>query len=688
MFRMKKSKESKTVLKVLCLEDDFKDAELANEMLVDADYKVSMDIATGEKEYVDFLKGKSYDIILADNSLPSFDAVAALKVAITLKPEIPFICVSGTIGEENAVELLNKGASDYVIKGRMNRFAFAVHRALKGVKIEKERKQVEAELELENNALIKLNQFAIELSNLASGDNLESLIVKRVKEMTCAEVAIFSDYNYENRTTTTKHIEMESGLLEKVVNLLGKQIIDIHSVLSEEDYRLITAELVGVRKTLYEASFGAIPRSVGATIQALLKVDRIIGLAYVIEGKLYGTSLLLMGKGQPDPPKKILVNFIHLAALSVRRKKAEESKVISNLKYKELTESISDVFFALDKTLKYTYWNKASEALTGISAENAIGKSLKDIFPDNKSRKQVEDLCLKVIESEKPQYETITYPNNDNIIHEIGVYPNIEGVSVFIKDITERKKVEEGLMRKMAEITTLNKELEIFAHANKELEQFAFIASHNLQEPLRTISNFVQIMNEDYSEQLDNKAQQYLNVINDASHRMMIQLNSLLDFSRLGRNLKLTKVDCRHSIDNVIADLKSIIATSNASIEVGKMPVLNVYENEFNQLFQNFILNAIKFHRKDISPKILISSEKQNDLWKFSISDNGIGIEPENFDKMFVMFQRLHSDSEYQGSGIGLAFCNKIVQLHKGEIWVESTIGQGTTFNFTIPNLT
>ena len=256
--------------------------------------------------------------------------------------------------------------------------------------------------------------------------------------------------------------------------------------------------------------------------------------------------------------------------------------------------------------------------------------------------------------------------------------------AIVTNDITESKKAEEQLKNRISEITAINKELELFAHANEELEQFAFIASHNLQEPLRTISNFVHIMSEDYSEQLDNKAQQYLNIINDASKRMLIQLNSLLDYSRLGRNLKLTKVDCSHSIDNVIADLKSIIATSNASIEVGEMPELNVYENEFHQLFQNLILNAIKFHRKDISPEILITSEKQNDLWKFSVIDNGIGIKPENIDKMFVMFQRLNSDSEYPGSGIGLAFCKKIVHLHKGEIWVESTIGKGTTFNFTI----
>jgi DNA-binding NtrC family response regulator len=168
---MKKMAESNFLLNVLCLEDDLKDAELLSEMLIDADYHVSMDIAVGEKEYVDFLKATNYDIIFADNSLPSFDALGALKMTLKLKPNIPFICVSGTIGEEKAVELLKQGAKDYVIKDNLGRLPFAVQRALKEVEIEKERKHAETELELENNALIKLNQFAVELSNLPTGQS-------------------------------------------------------------------------------------------------------------------------------------------------------------------------------------------------------------------------------------------------------------------------------------------------------------------------------------------------------------------------------------------------------------------------------------------------------------------------------------------------------------------------------------
>jgi light-regulated signal transduction histidine kinase (bacteriophytochrome) len=224
--------------------------------------------------------------------------------------------------------------------------------------------------------------------------------------------------------------------------------------------------------------------------------------------------------------------------------------------------------------------------------------------------------------------------------------------------------------------------------ANNELKQFAYIASHELQEPLRTISNYMQVFEEDYCARLDENALKYLHQVKNSTRRMSILITSLLEFSRLGINKELTYVDCNQLIDEVISDLDIKIKTSNAIIEVKEMPKLNLYETEIHQLFQNLILNAIKFQEKGAQPKIQIRSEKINEKWKFSISDNGIGIPGEHFNRVFDIFQRLHNNEEnYIGSGIGLAYCKKIVQMHHGEIWVESNKEQGVTFHFTIPKL-
>src|SRR5882762_5740643 len=246
----------------------------------------------------------------------------------------------------------------------------------------------------------------------------------------------------------------------------------------------------------------------------------------------------------------------------------------------------------------------------------------------------------------------------------------------------EKRAAELGIAN--TELAFQNEEKEKLAAeliiANKVLKQFAYVASHDLQEPLRTVSNYMQVFKEDYSERLDETARQYLHSVNSATKRMSMVIESLLDFSRLGHTAKLAYVDCAKLIDDVIVDLDSAIKNSNAIIEVTEMPKLNVYETEIRQVFQNLITNAIKFHRPGTQPKVKVSAERVKEEWRFSVKDTGIGIAPVHYERVFDIFQRLHTSAEYEGNGIGLANCKKIIQLHKGEIWLESSLGQGTTF--------
>jgi len=223
---------------------------------------------------------------------------------------------------------------------------------------------------------------------------------------------------------------------------------------------------------------------------------------------------------------------------------------------------------------------------------------------------------------------------------------------------------------------------------NKELEQFAYIASHDLQQPLRTVANYVKLFEENYLPLLDDDAHKYLRSANNAINRMNLLIKSLMTFSQLGTNKVLAFVDCKKVVDDVVADLETLIKSSNAIIEVSDMPELNIYETEMHQLFQNLVTNAIKFQKPGSQPIIKISSEELNGKWQFAVSDNGIGIDPIYFEKVFDIFKRLHNKKEYEGSGIGLANCKKIVQLHQGDIWLESEPGKGTKFYFTISNLT
>ena len=227
-----------------------------------------------------------------------------------------------------------------------------------------------------------------------------------------------------------------------------------------------------------------------------------------------------------------------------------------------------------------------------------------------------------------------------------------------------------------------NKDLQV---ANKELEQFAYVASHDLQEPLRTISIFVGLIEEKYSGKTDEDTELYLKQIVNAASKMQNLIKDLLDFSQIGRNISFAATDCNNILKEVIANLGATIKESKAKITSTVLPVVIGNEIELRQLFQNLISNAIKFHKKNSNPEIEITFVEKETEYLFAFKDNGIGLEEQYKDRIFIIFQRLHTSTEYAGTGIGLATCKKIVALHNGKIWMESKLGHGSIFYFTIP---
>lgn len=221
--------------------------------------------------------------------------------------------------------------------------------------------------------------------------------------------------------------------------------------------------------------------------------------------------------------------------------------------------------------------------------------------------------------------------------------------------------------------------------SNRELEQFAYVASHDLQEPLRMVSSFLQLLEKKYKVQLDDTAKQYIHFAVDGSERMKVLINDLLKFSRVGTAAdEHVKVDCNEVVANLIKVYEQKISETETEINVSSLPVITANKTQVEQLFQNLIGNALKYQGKQ-KPKITIDCVEEDTKWKFCVRDNGIGIEPKFFEKVFVIFQRLHGKNEYGGTGIGLAICKKIVERHGGKIWIESQPGNGACFYFTFP---
>lgn len=263
---------------------------------------------------------------------------------------------------------------------------------------------------------------------------------------------------------------------------------------------------------------------------------------------------------------------------------------------------------------------------------------------------------------------------------EIGLNPieTDEGLMVLsaIVDITERKRGEEEIKRVAAEL----------ARSNAELQQFAYVASHDLQEPMRAVAGCVQLLQQRYAGQLDSGADEIVKHIVDAAVRMQTMINDLLALSRQSTQPGAIETsDSAQALDTALKNLEVAIRESNAAIHIGTLPVLRANPTQMVQLFQNLLANAIKF-RGEQPLVIHIGAEHEGNEWHFRVSDNGIGMDPKYRDRIFGIFQRLHAARKYPGTGIGLAICKKIIERHNGRIWVETEPGKGSTFHFTLPN--
>jgi light-regulated signal transduction histidine kinase (bacteriophytochrome) len=244
-------------------------------------------------------------------------------------------------------------------------------------------------------------------------------------------------------------------------------------------------------------------------------------------------------------------------------------------------------------------------------------------------------------------------------------------------EIAERRRAQEAVQETARELE----------RSNRDLEQFAYVASHDLQEPLRAVGGYVKLLQRRFPEQLDDKAAEYILGAADGAARMERLIADLLAFSRVGsRGGRFVATELNGLLADALFNLKASIKAAHAAVTHSPLPTLTVDPTQFVQLFQNLIGNALKF-RGPHAPQIHVAARRQDDRWVFSVQDNGIGIDPRYFDRIFHIFQRLHTRKHYPGTGIGLAICKKIVERHGGAIWVESQPGQGATFSFSLPDV-
>ncbi|MBK0403462.1 PAS domain S-box protein [Adhaeribacter sp. BT258] len=379
---------------------------------------------------------------------------------------------------------------------------------------------------------------------------------------------------------------------------------------------------------------------------------------------------------------ELVIGFSKVTRDLTEKKLAEENLRRSEDRYHKMIAEIQDyAILLMDVNGKIENWNKGAEKIKGYKASEIVGRHFSTFYtPDDQATQKPQRLLEKAIKNGRAQDEgwrvrkngshfwanvTITTLHNDD--------GEITGFSKVTRDLTELKK---------AQATLLN--MQRIEARNDELEQLTYITSHDLQEPLRNISSFIDVFREDYSQKLDDTGTEMLQFIKAATARMSDLINGLLDYGRLGRNSEATEINTQQVVQEICADLNTLIRETGAEIVTQPLPVIVGFRTELRLLLQNLISNAIKFRKPDVKPQVRISAELVQDKWKFAIKDNGIGIESQYLDRIFLIFQRLHTRSQYEGSGIGLAHCKRIAALHHGDLWVTSEPGVGSTFYFTI----
>lgn len=365
------------------------------------------------------------------------------------------------------------------------------------------------------------------------------------------------------------------------------------------------------------------------------------------------------------------------------RYRKEEALQESEQRYQNVIKTAPLALVVWDIDCKVVDWNRQAENMFGWLREEIIGGNFFEFLIPESERPAVEVIKDALLKGELINHginENLTKSGNkilcewnNSIFH--NSKDQVVGVISLGLDITERVRQEKKL-----EGYTVALE-----RSNKELEQFAYVASHDLQEPLRMVASYTQLLAKRYEGKLDSDADEFIAYAVDGATRMQVLINDLLAYSRVGTRSKGFKtVSCNDILKNTLTDMQNIIEENDAKVTNDPLPSVVADDTQISQLFLNLIGNAIKF-KNNHQPRVHISAEKNEKEWIFSFQDNGIGIEKEYADRIFIIFQRLQSKSEYPGTGIGLAICKKIVECHGGRIWMDSVPGKGSTFHFTIP---
>ncbi len=665
-----------TPLRVLIVEDSEDDTILAVRELQGSGYDPTFVRVETADAFSTALQQQDWDAIICDYALPQFSAPEALSLLQESALDLPFVIVSGVIGEETAVAAMKAGAHDYIMKDNLSRLVPAIERELREAEVRRQHRQAQAALRESEQRY----QVLVE----TMGDGLIS--VDRSGALVYVNDAFCRMLGYPRN------------------ELVGKPLVKLCDDANKAILQAQLAELLNKgRQVEYELYYTAQSgRQMPVLSTAMSLCDA--------EGEITGSFAVIKDITERKEAQR---RSAHLNSL-LRAISCIHQLILKQPDPQGLLRGACECIL---RTRDYLWaWMMLREEQGGVVAayQSGVGESfaafceaceqeplpyclqtaLRD--PQTQVIEEVAAACGDCpLVSITPASTRIVTP----LVHEGRFYgllavATTDGMAsaeeqALLSDVAgdiafALRTIEMDKKRQQAE-TRLRETTAELARSNVELEEFAYIASHDLKEPLRIVATATQLLARQYQDQLDEDADELITAAVDGAKRMERLISDLLAYSQAGRADKdLEEVDCGLVVDEVCRSLAATIDEAGAQVTRDELPTVTANAAQMNQLFQNLIGNAIKF-RADTPLRVHISATRKDDYWVFAVADNGMGIDPEYQDRIFTLFQRLDKQAGESGTGAGLAICKKIVERYGGEIWVESAPGEGATFYFALP---
>jgi len=635
-------------LRIVMLEDRPEDAVLIQEELRKGGLEFSFTRVDTRDRFVQQLQRPPPDLILSDHGLPSFDGLSALKLARERCPDVPFVFVTGALGEEFAIRTFELGATDYVLKHRLPELVPTVRRALR---VAEEARR---------------NRFRDE--DLHRNEELFRMLMDGVQDY-----AIYLLDTDGRITTWNAGAERIEGYT--AAEAIGRPL-DI----------VLTAE---------EAAQGKMQRELEIAAREGRFEDE--GWRVRKDGRRYWANVVLSALRDEAGA---LQGFVKVSRDITERKRSVEALRKSEERTRSILETALDAIVVMDTNGVVHEWNPAAERMFGYTRAQAVGQPLAElIVPPYLRDLHRSGLARYLVSGEGPmlnqRIETMAVrANGSEFPVEVAItVSKSNGGSMFtgyISDITERKRAAEQIQQLNTELEQrVQKRTQQLESANKELEAFSYSVSHDLRAPLRHINGFVEILQSMAGEKLDAESRGYLDTIAESARQMGKLIDDLLAFSRMGRTeLRRVPVKLDAVLAEALRELRPETEGRDVRWTIGELPEVHGDPAMLRQVFINLVSNAIKYTRTRPVATIEIAATERAGEHVIAVRDNGVGFDNAYAHKLFGVFQRLHPAHEFEGTGIGLAIVRRVVARHGGQAWAEGAVDRGATFYFSLPRTT